>query len=145
MAIDATKMTSSAHAHRKKRGRTSTSSTCDSECVSAKAAAAATAGGRRGGQCRLHPGSPGLLVSGLLVVLGGDPVAAPPPSFAFAAGPCAARPAVSGRCGVFDSGGSCVRDIKRAAATTARGGVCLMVTVGGDTEEEKMELAAEVG
>lgn len=119
MAIDAAKMTMSTQG---KRG---------GKCVSA------TATGRRR-QCRLQPTSPGLLVSALMVVLRGGTVSAPPPSLAFTAGPRATL-SFSGRCGV------CMRDVNRAAARTARCGVCLMATAGGDKEEEKMEFAAEVG
>lgn len=132
MAIDATKMAMSAHW---KRGKTATSSSCVGNCVSA-------AGGRRG-HCRLRPTSPGVLLCSLVFVLRGGSVAAPPPLLAFAAGPCASRPGV-GRFGVSSSG--CLRDINsRGAAGTARCGACRMATGGGDKEEEKMELAAEVG
>lgn len=141
MAIDATKMTTKTH---RKRGRSAASSTYVRKCVSSTSRSATATGFRRGGQPRLQPVSPGLLLSVLVVVLRGGSVAAPPPSLAFAAGPCVSRSVVLGRCDVLGNSG-CVRDINSAAARAARRGVCLMATVGSDKDEEKMELAAEVG
>jgi len=139
MAIDAAEMTTGPSLFSRERGR--------ARCVSSRVgnSRCRKAEGKRR-ECHLHLHlhvlSPGVLISAFLLLLRGDAVAAPSPLVAFAAGPYATRPAVLGRCNGFSAQGT--RDNRRAAARTARCGACLMAAAGGDKEEEKMELAAEV-
>lgn len=126
--------------------------------AAAAAASCCTGARRRLQQYRHRQLTSGMLLSTLLPILRGDIAAAPPPSLAFVAGgplhsggaatcwPGSARcGAIRRRVGFAYRYGYDIDDRKsRTEEGTVGFGGCLMATPGGDTEEEKMELAAEV-